>query len=130
MRSGAVTAVCQTAEFVECLDGRFAYVFSGDPYRVHLCPPYFNLPPLDVLQPGARRSDNGTREGTIIHEISHFDVVTGTEDHCYSRTECAEMAASNPELAIENADSYQYFTEDVIYYAGQPIANKPPPAQP
>jgi peptidyl-Lys metalloendopeptidase len=31
-------------------------------------------------------------------------------------------------LAIENADSYQYFTEDVTHFSRQPLEGKPPPA--
>jgi peptidyl-Lys metalloendopeptidase len=38
------------------------------------------------------------------------------------------MAQRDARRAIDNADSYQYFTEDVTYYARQPLGNKPPPA--
>ena len=128
MRRGAVTVQCDQVEPDGCASGEYAYVYSDRPYLLHVCPPFFNLPSLETLRPGSRRSDFGTREGTIVHELSHFTHVAGTEDHCYSRSDCALMAREAPHLAIENADSYQYFTEDVTYYARQPITDKPPPA--
>lgn len=128
LRGGAVTAQCDPAGEDGCNQGEYAWVYADEPYLMHLCPAFFTLPPLTALRPGARRSDNGTREGTLVHEISHFLHVAGTDDHCYSRTECARMARDDARRAIDNADSYQYFTEDVTYYARQPLADKPPPA--
>ncbi len=127
IRSGGVTTQCNTATQHGCTAGEYAWVYAHRPYQVYVCPPFFNLPPLTALNPGERRSDNGTREGTMVHEISHFLRVADTWDHCYSRSECSRMAVNDPDLAIENADSYQYFTEDVTYYARQPIAGKPAP---
>lgn len=128
LRGGAVTAQCDTVADDGCRAGEYAWVYANEPYLMYLCPSFFNLPPLTALRPGDRRSDNGTREGTIVHEISHFMHVAATEDHCYSRTECTRMASDDPQRAIDNADSYQYFTEDVTYFARQPLADKPPPA--
>jgi peptidyl-Lys metalloendopeptidase len=128
IRTGAVTIQCNQIRDDGCGAGEYAFVYADVPYLVHLCPPFFTLPHLEALQPGMRRSENGTREGTIVHELSHFLRVAGTEDHCYSRGICADMARSDPDLAVENADSYQYFTEDVTYFSRQPQANKPPPA--
>ena len=93
-----------------------------------MCPSFFDLPRMRDLEPGTRRAEYGTREGTVIHEVSHFRRVAGTEDHCYSRAICSDMAQSNTRLAIENADTYQYFTEDVTYFARRPLVDKPPPA--
>ena len=128
IRRGGVTASCEQVEPDGCATGEYAYVYSNRPYHMYICPQFFDLPSLEALRPGSRRSDFGTREGTIVHEISHFETVAGTEDHCYSRSECSLMAWQDPDLAIENADSFQYFTEDVTYFARQPIGDKPPPA--
>ena len=128
IRSGAVTAQCEPRALDGCSSGEYAFVYAAEPYLMHLCPPFFDLPHLAALQPGARQSEDGTREGTIVHELTHFRIVAGTEDYCYSRSACADMARANPRRAIDNADSYQYFTEDVTYFARQPLANKPPPA--
>ncbi|WP_342070889.1 M35 family metallo-endopeptidase [Yoonia algicola] len=128
LRGGAVTAQCDRVSQRGCNAGEYAWVFANQPYLMHLCPAFFTLPPLTALRPGDRRSDNGTLEGTIVHEVSHFLHVADTEDHCYSRTECARMAQRDARRAIENADSYQYFTEDVTYFARQPTGDKPPAA--
>ena len=128
LRGGGVTTQCDTISDDGCTGGEYAWVFPAQPYLLHLCPSFFNLPPLTALRPGDRRSDNGTREGTIVHEISHFQRVADTEDYCYSRSACSEMAREDAGRAIDNADSYQYFTEDVTYFSRQPVANKPPPA--
>ncbi|MEL6683853.1 MAG: M35 family metallo-endopeptidase [Pseudomonadota bacterium] len=128
LRGGGVTAQCDQVTDDGCNGGNYAWVYAHEPYLMHLCPSFFSLPPLTALRPGERRSNNGTLEGTIVHEISHFRPVAQTEDHCYSRTECSAMAQDDARRAIENADSYQYFTEDVTYYARQPVAGKPPPA--
>ena len=128
IRSGGVTVECHPSTDASCSDGEYAWVYGHRPYEVHVCASFFNLPPLAALRPGERRSDNGTREGTMVHEISHFMRVANTEDHCYSRSECSDMAREDAMRAIDNADSYQYFTEDVTYYARQPVGNKPPRA--
>jgi peptidyl-Lys metalloendopeptidase len=57
--------------------------------------------------------EDGTREGTIIHELSHFPFTAGTGDECYGRTTCANMAGRDARRAIATADSYQYYAEDV-----------------
>jgi len=128
LRGGGVTAQCDPVAEDGCLAGQYAWVLTDEPYVMHLCPPFFNLPPLTALRPGDRRSAYGTREGTIVHELSHFLRVAGTEDYCYSRTECSRMAQDDVRRAIDNADSYQYYTEDVTYFARQPLGDKPPPA--
>lgn len=128
MRSGGVTLHCEELSDDGCDTGGYAWVYPHRPFEVRLCPGFFDLPPLTALQPGQRRSDYGTREGTMVHEISHFLRVANTFDHCYSRRECSQMALDDPGLAIENADSFQYYTEDVTYYARQLVSGKPAPA--
>ncbi|SFR38652.1 Lysine-specific metallo-endopeptidase [Yoonia tamlensis] len=125
IRGGNVTAQCDPTGLDGCEGGTYAWVYPNEHYVMHLCPPFFTLPPLTALQPGARRSDNGTREGTIVHELSHFVRVADTDDHCYSRSGCTEMAEYDIRRAIDNADSYQYFTEDTTYYARQLVPGKP-----
>ncbi len=52
---------------------------------------------------------------TIIHEISH--IVANTDDEtnpnttndAYGRVECTNLKTYNPDIAINNADSYGYF---------------------
>jgi peptidyl-Lys metalloendopeptidase len=86
----------------DCTDNFFAYVFTGDEYNIHLCNAFW------------RADLNGTdsQAGTLIHEASHFTVVAATEDHVYSQNSAKQLALSNPDNAIENADSHEYFAEN------------------
>ena len=127
IRSGAVVMQCDTARDDGCSSGEYAWVYPHEYYKIYLCPSFFDLPPLTELKPGTTASDNGTNVGTIVHELSHFNPVARTEDYCYTRRACAAMASGDAMRAINNADSYQYFTEDVTYYARQPVAGKPAP---
>lgn len=127
IRTGGVSLQCDSLRDQGCGVDEYAWVYAHEPYQIYLCPAFFDMPPLAALRPGTRASDNGTREGTLIHELSHFRSAGGTKDHCYARRDCARMAQTDPARAIENADSYQYFIEDVIYYASQPVTGKATP---
>lgn len=74
---------------------------TEQPYHIHLCTAFFSL------------GDNGadSKAGTLIHEMSHFDVVNSTRDFCYGASECSEKAVTNPDEVIRAADSYQYYVE-------------------
>jgi len=49
--------------------------------------------------------------GTIIHELAHFKVVAGTDDHEYGQTSTKKLAKNSPSKAIANSDNLQYFAE-------------------
>lgn len=117
IRTGSVTAQCNPVGFDACEADTYAFVYADEPYLIHLCPNFFSMPTMAQLRPGTNRSDNGTKAGTIIHELSHFVVVARTTDECYSRRECEPMADRDARRAIQNADSYQYFVEDVTHFA-------------
>jgi hypothetical protein len=51
--------------------------------------------------------------GTIVHEGSHYH--GGTTDHVYGRPACTTLATWEPDKAVENADSYAYFSEDLYW---------------
>ncbi|WP_373635462.1 M35 family metallo-endopeptidase [Yoonia sp. SS1-5] len=127
IRTGAVAIQCDALGDDGCGDDAYAWVYPGEPYRLHICPAFFDLPTMRDFQPAARASKNGTREGTVIHELSHFNRVARTDDHCYSRPDCERMAAENAAKAVDNADSYQYFAEDIAYFSRQLIRSKPVP---
>ena len=119
IRTGAVTAQCDPVGFDACEQSTYAFVYPNEPYLIHLCPNFFRQPVMSQLRPGTHRSDNGTRAGTIIHEISHFTIVARTEDECYSRSECGSMAERDASRAVQNADSYQYYVEDITHFADE-----------
>lgn len=106
--------VCGQPRSADC-DGVYAFVYTTEPYVVTLCPSFFDMPQMEGGSASDPVYENGTRAGTIIHEISHFEVVAGTDDVCYSRGDCTAMARHSPDDAVINADTYQYFAEDVTF---------------
>lgn len=47
--------------------------------------------------------------------MSHFDVVAGTDDVVYGQTGSKNLAISDPDAAIRNADSHEYFAENTPF---------------
>lgn len=110
-----LTLICPNVGEDGCDLGTYANVWPDRPFRVNLCTAFFSMPTMEGIVATSMAFDTGTREGTIIHEVSHFYRAAGTEDHCYTRTDCSVMAGDDPAAAIENADSFQYFAEDVMF---------------
>jgi hypothetical protein len=57
-------------------------------------------------------SGTDSKAGTLIHEMSHFDVVAATDDVVYGQAGARLLADTNPDAAITNADSHEYFAEN------------------
>jgi peptidyl-Lys metalloendopeptidase len=110
----SVRLVCPPLGEDGCDFGTYANVWPDDPYVINLCYAFFGQPTIAGVVTTSAVFDNGTREGTIIHELSHFTAVAGTEDNCYGREVCTDMAKVQGDLTRDNADSYQYFAEDVV----------------
>jgi peptidyl-Lys metalloendopeptidase len=85
-----------------CTDSFYAYVFPSQPYKVYLCSAFWTAP----------MTGTDSKAGTLIHEMSHFTVVAGTDDYAYGQTAARALAISNPAQAIANADSHEYFAEN------------------
>jgi peptidyl-Lys metalloendopeptidase len=85
-----------------CSSGAYAYVYSNEPYKIYLCNAFWNAP--------LRGTDS--KGGTLVHEMSHFNVVAGTSDWAYGQSAARNLANSNPKRAIDNADSHEYFAEN------------------
>lgn len=122
LRSGGVSAVCINIGEDLCDGETFAFVDTDEPYEINLCPNFFSMDTMKDLTAASARNGNGTRAATLIHEVSHFSNVAQTVDLCYSRGDCSEMARTQMQSALRNADSYQYFAEDVTFFgvAGDP----------
>ena len=69
---------------------------------IRLCPGYFSLPSMERAHQGAD-INYGSREGTLIHEISHAVAETG--DECVSWADCRGLAGRSPAVAITNANT-------------------------
>jgi peptidyl-Lys metalloendopeptidase len=90
---------------INCTDadlGYYAYVYPGDPYQIYVCYYFFHAPNMG----------RDSAAGTLVHEMSHFNNVAGTDDYVYGAANAQQLAATNPRLAIKNADNYEYFAED------------------
>lgn len=85
-----------------CTQSYYAYVFPSQPYKIYLCNAFWAAPMLGT----------DSKAGTLIHEMSHFDVVAGTDDWAYGQAAAAALAISNPAQALNNADSHEYFAEN------------------
>jgi peptidyl-Lys metalloendopeptidase len=80
----------------------YAYVYPNQPYKIYLCGAFWAAP----------LTGTDSKAGTLIHEMSHFDVVANTDDYAYGQTAARNLAASNPDQAIRNADNHEYFAEN------------------
>lgn len=85
-----------------CKKSYYAYVYPTQPYKVYLCNAFWTAP----------TSGTDSKGGTIVHEVSHFNVVAGTDDLAYGQSAAKSLAVSDPAQAIQNADSHEYFAEN------------------
>ncbi|MCP4008736.1 MAG: hypothetical protein GY726_04380 [Proteobacteria bacterium] len=93
----------QQISFVcDCTSDAYAYVYPSVPYEIHLCNAFWN----------ASLTGTDSQAGTIVHEVSHFNVVASTDDHQYGQAGCRVLADTNPSSAMANADSHEYFAEN------------------
>jgi peptidyl-Lys metalloendopeptidase len=85
-----------------CKKTYYAYVYPTQPYTIYVCKAFWSAP----------MSGTDSKGGTLVHEMSHFNAVAGTDDLAYGQQAAGQLAASDPEKAIQNADSHEYFGEN------------------
>jgi peptidyl-Lys metalloendopeptidase len=85
-----------------CKKTYYAYVYPTQPYTIYVCKAFWSAP----------MTGTDSKGGTLVHEMSHFNVVAGTDDWVYGQSGAASLAISNPSQAIDNADSHEYFGEN------------------
>lgn len=93
---------CGTCKSDPNYNSYYAYVYSTQPYKIYLCGVFWSA--------GATGTDS--KAGTLVHEMSHFNVVAGTNDNAYGQTACKKLAQKSPRKAVDNADSHEYFAEN------------------
>ena len=86
----------------KCKQNYYAYVYPDRPYNIYLCRVFW-IAPL---------TGTDSKAGTLIHEMRHFNVVAATDDVVYRQAGARDLADSNPDLAITNANSHEYFAEN------------------
>jgi peptidyl-Lys metalloendopeptidase len=89
----------------KCRKSYYAYVNPGSPYIINVCNAFWTAP----------ATGTDSKAGTLIHEMSHFNVVAGTDDWAYGKTAAKSLAISDPAKAIDNADSHEYFAENTPF---------------
>jgi len=85
-----------------CDESAYAYVYPSKPYKIYLCTDFWNAPVTGT----------DSQAGTLVHEVAHFTIVAGTDDHAYGHTEAKDLAISNPTNAVDNSDNHEYFAEN------------------
>eukprot|EP01087_Luapelamoeba_hula_P015962 TRINITY_DN484_c0_g1_i1.p1 TRINITY_DN484_c0_g1~~TRINITY_DN484_c0_g1_i1.p1 ORF type:complete len:339 (+),score=47.95 TRINITY_DN484_c0_g1_i1:147-1163(+) len=81
-----------------CGSNVYAYVYPSDAkFTVYLCGLFWSLP--------------AERINTVVHEMSHFTALGGTDDYAYGKSACLSLAKRNPAQAARNADNVCYFSE-------------------
>jgi len=85
-----------------CNQSYYAYVYPDQPYKIYVCRAFWSAP----------MTGTDSKGGTLVHEMSHFNVVAGTNDWVYGQSAAAALATSDPDKAIDNADSHEYFGEN------------------
>ena len=84
-----------------CKSNWIAYTYKSYTQTVtYLCNLYYD-------DPTACRGTDYTKEGTLVHEWAH--ALAARDDVTYGATNCKNLAKSNPDNALKNADSYTYF---------------------
>jgi peptidyl-Lys metalloendopeptidase len=85
-----------------CTQNYYAYVYPTQPYQIYVCNAFWSAP----------NTGTDSKAGTLVHEMSHFTVVAGTNDNAYGQSAAKSLAISNPTQALNNADSHEYFAEN------------------
>ncbi len=85
-----------------CKKTYYAYVYPTQPYKIYVCKAFWSAP----------MTGTDSKGGTLVHEMSHFNVVAGTDDWAYGQSAASSLAISDPNKAIDNADSHEYFGEN------------------
>ena len=86
----------------KCRKPYYAYVYPTQPYKIYLCSVFWQAP----------LKGTDSKAGTLIHEMSHFTVVAGTDDWVYGQAAARTLAATEPDKALDNADNHEYFSEN------------------
>ncbi|OYU26009.1 MAG: peptidase M35 [Burkholderiales bacterium PBB2] len=95
-KNKAVTLDCS------CKQSYFAYVYPTQPYKIYVCNAFWSAP----------LTGTDSKAGTLVHEMTHFNVVAATDDWAYGQSAAKSLALSNPTKALDNADSHEYFAEN------------------
>jgi peptidyl-Lys metalloendopeptidase len=81
----------------------FAYVYPTDStFTIYLCGAFWRA---------STQITTDSQPGTLVHEMSHFRAIVGTQDYVYGQAAAQNLAKTNPAKAAMNADNFEYFAE-------------------
>jgi peptidyl-Lys metalloendopeptidase len=102
--SAILSAFNDQAVVVDCRCKKtyYAYVYPNQPYKIYVCKAFWTAP----------ATGTDSKAGTLVHEMSHFTAVAGTDDWAYGHSAAKSLAISDPAKAVNNADSHEYFSEN------------------
>lgn len=83
--------------------GIYGYVFPNYPFNIYVCGLFWS----------SAMGGLDSKAGTLIHEASHFSKIVGTDDIAYGQVSCRNLARNYPIQTLRNADSYEYFAENI-----------------
>ena len=98
----------------------FAYVYSNDHYNMNICGAFWRAPLLGT----------DSRAGTIVHELSHFDIVAGTDDFASNQAGIRSLAINQPDNAVRAANAFEYFAENTPFLSMPTSDDLPPDPEP
>jgi peptidyl-Lys metalloendopeptidase len=101
-------------------ENTYAFVFPNDPFNMNVCPVFFRV---DRVGPDSM-------SGTIIHELSHFTIVAGTEDFASNQDGIRSLAMSRPNDAVRAANAFEYFAENTPFLLMPTSDDLPPEPEP
>lgn len=81
-----------------CRPGVYAYTYKNST-TIWMCDQFWNSP----------ATGTDSKAGTVVHEHSHAS--SATDDLAYGQTNCRQLAISDPDKAVRNADSHEYYAK-------------------
>jgi len=106
--TASVTFDCNTAKSaLKDYAHTYAYVYPDKPYIIYIAGAFWSAP----------ATGTDSKAGTLVHEMSHFNVIAGTSDYVYGQAGAMSLANSDPLKALYNADNHEYFAENNPYVA-------------
>jgi len=76
-------------------DFLFGFIRQSQPFNINVCPLFFSIEDEEIT--------------TLVHELSHFLQIGGTDDVVFGPEDSQQLALSDPDSAVRNADNYGYF---------------------
>jgi peptidyl-Lys metalloendopeptidase len=81
-----------------CQSGVYAYTYKGST-TIWTCDQFWASASIGI----------DSKAGTVVHEHSHASA--GTDDLAYGQGGCRQLAINDPDKAIRNADSHEYYAK-------------------